>query len=136
MFSFTTPSAVTFTTLLSVSPTVSPRLFLTVNAPDVASSESLARNCAAVLEILLLSTSADVLAAVPANTKSASTVLNPLTTSPTKLGIVSTFCGVNAILLHSPTNVPPTQYFTIVLLVPVLSSTVITSGPDFPWNAL
>ena len=86
-----TPSDVTFTTLLSVSPIVSPLLFLTVNAPDVASSESLARNCAAVLATLLLSTSADVLCAVPAKTKSESTTLNPFTTFPVKLGIVSTF---------------------------------------------
>ena len=122
--------------MLSVSPTVSPLLFLTVNAPDVASSESLARNCAAVLDTLLLSTSADVFDAVPAKIKSASTTLNPLTTLPVNPGIVSTFCGINATLLHKPTNDPPIHYFTIVLLVPVWSSTVITSGPDLPWNAL
>ena len=36
----------------------------------------------------------------------------------------------------SPTSVPPTQYLTIVLLVPVLSSTVTTCGPERPWKAL
>ena len=118
--------------LLSVNPTVSPLLFLTERAPDVESSESLARNWPAVLTTPCESTSDCVEVAVPAKIKSVSATLNPLTTSPVKLGIVSMFCGVNATLLQSPTNVPPIQYFTMVLLVPVLSNTVTTSGPERP----
>ena len=93
----------------------------------LGSSRSLAKNGFAVLttpwsqQVVL-----DV--AVPAKIKSVSATLNPFTTSPVKLGIVSMFWDVNATLLQSPTNVPPTQYFTIVLLVPVLSNTVTTSG--------
>ena len=107
-------------------------LFLIERAPLVESSESLAKNCAAVLTIPCESTSDSVLLAVPAKIKSVSTTLNPFTTFPVKFGIVSMFCGIKAILLQSPTKVPPTQYFTIVLLVPVLSSTVATCGPERP----
>ena len=123
-------------TLLSVKPIVTPLLFLTDKEPLVESSESLARNCPAVLITPEESTRDCVLVAVPAKTKSESTTLNPFCTFPVKLGIVSMFCGSNEILLQSPTSVPPTQYFIIVLLVPVASSTVTTCGPERPWKAL